>query len=589
MIMHDNLRSFLNLLRKEGELIEIDVEVDPFLEIAEIHRRVIAEGGKALFFRKVKGSKFPVVTNLFGTVKRIELAFGEKPERFVRRAVEMVKEALPPKPGVLWKYRDVILSALKFGVSNVGKSRAPVLEVRQNPVDLETLPLLQLWPEDGGHFITLPLVYTESPVNGKHNLGMYRIQRYDKTTTGVHWQIGKGGGFHYFEAEQMNQALPMTIFLGGPPALILSAIAPLPENVPELMLASLLADGRLKVVENPISGHHRLVAEAEFAICGKVPPHKRLPEGPFGDHYGYYSLKHEYPVFEVEAIFHRKDAIYPATVVGKPRQEDFFIGDYLQELLSPLFPLVMPAVVDLWSYGETGFHSLAAAVVRERYAREAISAGFRILGEGQLALTKFLLLIDKEQDLRNFKQLFEYILERVDWESDFFIFDRTSFDTLDYASGKINLGSKAMLIGVGEQKRDLKRDFSMSHLPQGVKRAKVFCGGCLVVEADSYEADKQLPARLASATEFDGFEVVVIHDKLEYADSADKFLWATWTRFNPSTDVYARGVRLKHNHICYESPIIIDARMKPWYPKEVEAREDTVKLVDKRWKEYFPS
>jgi len=587
--MHDNLRSFLNLLRKEGELIEIDVEVDPFLEIAEIHRRIIAEGGKALFFRKVKGSKFPVVTNLFGTVKRIELAFGEKPERFVRRAVEMVKEALPPKPGVLWKYRDVILSALKFGVSNVGKSRAPVLEVRQSPVDLEALPLLQLWPEDGGHFITLPLVYTESPVNGKHNLGMYRIQRYDKTTTGIHWQIGKGGGFHYFEAEQMNQALPMTIFLGGPPALILSAIAPLPENVPELMLASLLADGRLKVVENPINGHHRLVAEAEFAICGKVPPHKRLPEGPFGDHYGYYSLKHDYPVFEVEAIFHRKDAIYPATVVGKPRQEDFFIGDYLQELLSPLFPLVMPAVVDLWSYGETGFHSLAAAVVRERYAREAISAGFRILGEGQLALTKFLLLTDKEQDLRNFKRLFEYILERVDWESDFFIFDRTSFDTLDYASGQINLGSKAMLIGVGEQKRDLKRDFSTSHLPQGVKRAKVFCGGCLVVEADSYEADKQLPARLASATEFDEFEVVVIHDKLEYADSSDKFLWATWTRFNPSTDVYARGVRLKHNRICYESPIIIDARMKPWYPKEVEAREDTIKLVDKRWKEYFPS
>ncbi len=587
--MHNNLRSFLNLLRKEGELTEIDVEVDPFLEIAEIHRRVIAEGGKALFFRKVKGSKFPVVTNLFGTVKRIELAFGEKPERFVRRAVEMVKEALPPRPGVLWKYRDVILSALKFGVSNVSKSRAPVLEVRQNPVDLEALPLLQLWPEDGGHFITLPLVYTESPVNGKHNLGMYRIQRYDKTTTGIHWQIGKGGGFHYFEAEQMNQALPTTIFLGGPPALILSAIAPLPENVPELMLASLLADGRLKVVENPINGHHRLVAEAEFAICGKVPPHKRLPEGPFGDHYGYYSLKHDYPVFEVEAIFHRKDAIYPATVVGKPRQEDFFIGDYLQELLSPLFPLVMPAVVDLWSYGETGFHSLAAAVVRERYAREAISAGFRILGEGQLALTKFLLLTDKEQDLRNFKKLFEYILERVDWESDFFIFDRTSFDTLDYASGRINLGSKAMLIGVGQKKRDLKRDFSTSHLPQGVKRAKVFCGGCLVIEADSYESDGQLPARLAAATEFDGFEVVVVHDKLEYADSSDKFLWATWTRFNPSTDIYARGARLKHNHICYESPIIIDARMKPWYPKEVEAWEDTIKLVDKRWKEYFPS
>ncbi|MCS6875098.1 MAG: UbiD family decarboxylase [Acidobacteriota bacterium] len=586
--MHRDLRSFLKLLRQEGEITEIEAEVDPYLEIAEIHRRVISDGGKALFFRRVKGSSFPVVTNLFGTVKRIELAFGKKPENFVQRAVELVKEALPPKPSVLWEYRDVLLSALKFGLKKVGRRKAPILEVCQNPVDLEALPLLQLWHEDGGHFITLPLVYTESPLNGKHNLGMYRIQRYDKRTTGMHWQIGKGGGFHYFEAEQMSQSLPVTIFIGGPPALILSAIAPLPENVPELMLASLLADGRIKIVENPIKGHHRLIAEAEFAICGQVPPHKRLPEGPFGDHYGYYSLKHDYPVFQVEAIFHRRDAIYPATVVGKPRQEDFFIGNYLQELLSPLFPLVMPAVLDLWSYGETGFHSLAAAVVRERYAREAISAGFRILGEGQLSLTKFLLLTDKPQNLRNFKSVFEYILERVNWESDFFIFDRTSFDTLDYASGTINLGSKAMLIGVGEKRRELKRDFHSDRLPLGIKSAQVFCGGCLVLEAESYEKDKELPTRVAKASEFDGFEVIVLHDKIEYASSTEKFLWATWTRFNPSTDVYARSVEVRNNHICYTSPIVIDSRMKPWYPKEVEVREDIAKLVDRRWKEYFP-
>lgn len=586
--MHRNLRSFLEVLRREKELVEIEAEVDSYLEIAEIHRRVIAEGGKALFFKKVKRSVFPVVTNLFGTRKRIELAFGTRPENFVRRMVEMVKEALPPKLSLLWQYRDVVFSALKFGLSRTKQSKAPVLQVHQDPVDLEALPLLQLWHEDGGHFITLPLVYTESPTTGKHNLGMYRIQRYDKRTTGIHWQIGKGGGFHYFEAEQMNRALPVTIFLGGPPALILSAIAPLPENVPELMLASLLADGRIKMVDNPIKGHHRLVAEAEFAICGKVPPHKRLPEGPFGDHYGYYSLKHDYPVFEVEAVFHRKDAIYPATVVGKPRQEDFFIGDYLQELLSPLFPLVMPAVLDLWSYGETGFHSLAAAVVRDRYAREAVSAGFRILGEGQLSLTKFLLLTDKPQNLRDFKSLFEYILERVNWETDFFIFDRTSFDTLDYASGTINLGSKAMLIGVGEKRRELKRDFSIEKLPHGINKARVFCGGCLVLETESYEKEKDLPIRVAQLQEFTDFQVVVLHDKIEYADSADKFLWATWTRFNPSTDVYARKTELKNNHICYTAPIVIDARMKPWYPKEVEVREDIARLVEKRWKEYFP-
>ena len=454
--MHKNLRSFIEALRKENEIVEIEAQVDPYLEIAEIHRRVIEAQGKALLFKNVKGAKYPVVTNLFGTIKRIEIGFTKKPQEFVRRAVEMVEILLPPKPKQLWAFRDMAFSALKLGTKKV--KRAPVLEVMDKPANLEELPLLQLWHEDGGHFVTLPLVYTESPTSGKHNLGMYRIQRYDKETTGIHWQIHKGGGFHYHEAEKANNALPVTIFLGGAPAMILSAIAPLPEDVPELMLASLLADGKVETVENPLKNHHRLLAEAEFAICGHVPPFERRPEGPFGDHYGYYSLVHDYPVFRADAVFHRKDAIYPATVVGKPRQEDFYIGDYLQELLSPLFPLVMPAVKDLWSYGETGFHSLAAAVVKERYAREALGAGFRILGEGQLSLTKFLLLTDKPQDLRDFKTLFEHILARVDWASDFFIFDRTSFDTLDYASGKINHGSKAMMVGVGEAKRELKRE-----------------------------------------------------------------------------------------------------------------------------------
>lgn len=584
--MHKNLRSFLDNLRRENDLVEITAEVDPYLEIAEIHRRVIDEQGKALLFRNVKGSKFPVVTNLFGTIKRIDLAFGKGPQDFVRRAVEMVEVLLPPKPKKLWEYRDMGFTALKLGAKKV--SRAPVLEVKNAPADLEALPLLQLWQEDGGHFITLPLVYTESPTSGKHNLGIYRIQRYDKREAGIHWQIGKGGGFHYHEAELQDKALPVTIFLGGSPAMILAAIAPLPEDVPELMLASLLAGGKIEKAANPLgNGYHEMIAEAEFALVGSVPPHKRKPEGPFGDHYGYYSLQHDYPVFEAQTIFHRKDAIYPATVVGKPRQEDFFIGDYLQELLSPLFPVVMPAVKDLWSYGETGFHSLAAAVVKERYAREALSAGFRILGEGQLSLTKFLLLTDKEQNLRDFKSVFEYILARVDWRSDLFIFNRTSFDTLDYASGKINHGSKAILMGTGEAKRELTREFR-GDLPAGVKKADPYCAGCLVLETDSFESDQDIAVRIAASGKFDDWQLIVLHDNIEYARSTDKFLWATWTRFNPATDIYAKGTLIKDHHIGHEAPVVIDARMKPWYPKEVEPREDIVELVDRRWKEYFP-
>src|SRR5437899_5629052 len=472
--MHPNIRSFLDLLRRENDLVTIETVVDPYLEVAEIHRRVIERGGPALLFKRVKGSRFPVVTNLFGTRKRIELAFSSKPEAFVKEMVSVAEALLPPNRSELWKHRSLVRDFLRLGTRNV--SRGPVTEVVQASPRLDELPVLTTWHEDGGPFITLPLVYTENPVTKKHNLGIYRMQIYDSQTAGLHWQIQKGGGFHYRAAEEMNQSLPVTAFLGGPPALIVSAIAPLPEDVPELVLASLLSGEKLRLTKSSGNGAHRLVAEAEFALVGHAPPHERRPEGPFGDHYGYYSLKHDYPVFHCQAMFHRRDAIYPATVVGKPKQEDFFLGDYLQSLLSPLFPLVMPSVRDLWSYGETGFHSLAAAVVREQYARAALVAGFGILSEGQLALTKFLILTDSLMDLRDFPRLLEHVLARVRWESDFFIFSNTSMDTLDYTSGKVNEGSKAILMGLGEPIRELPRGFR-GELPNGVTRAEVFCAG----------------------------------------------------------------------------------------------------------------
>jgi UbiD family decarboxylase len=585
--MHRNLRSFLQLLEREKDLAFIDAEVDPYLELAEVHRRVIAEGGPALLFRRVKGSRYPVVTNLFGTERRIGLAFGSKPEALVHRAVHVAESLMPPRPSELWRQKSLALEALRLGTRRV--RRAPVLEVTDRPARLDELPILTTWQEDGGPFVTLPLVYTEHPATGKHNLGMYRVQRYDAATTGMHWQIHKGGGFHYHEAEREGQALPVTVFLGGPPALILSAIAPLPEDVPELVLASVLAGEKIRVADNPLEGHaHRLVAEAEFALAGRVPPRERRPEGPFGDHYGYYSLQHDYPVFRVEAVFHRKDAIYPATVVGKPRQEDFFIGDYLQKLLSPLFPLVMPSVRDLWTYGETGFHSLCAAVVRERYAREALVSGFRILGEGQLSLTKFLLLTDTPQDLKDFKSLFEHVLARVRWESDLFVFSNVSMDTLDYTSGKVNEGSKAIMLGLGDAVRELPRDFRGT-LPAGVTRAETFCGGCLVVEGVPYEQEPAQAARLAREEAFSGWPLVVLHDDARVTRSAPDFLWATWTRFEPAADIHAAATQVNRHHISYSAPVVIDARMKPGYPDELVVRPDIAELADRRWREYFPA
>jgi UbiD family decarboxylase len=580
--MHASLRTFLDLLNRENEIVTIKAEVDPYLEIAEIHRRVIAEGGPALLFERVKGSRYPVVTNLFGTERRIDLAFGPKPEAFVRQMVHIAESILPPKFGELWQHRSVALELAKLGTRNT--SRSPVTQVVDRPARLDQLPVLTTWQEDGGPFITLPLVYTENPVTKKHNLGIYRIQVYDSHTTGLHWQIQKGGGFHYNEAERLNQPLPVTIFLGGPPALILAAIAPLPEDVPELVLASLLAGQKLKMSANPLgAGRHRLAAEAEFALVGYAPPHERRAEGPFGDHYGYYSLRHDYPVFNVEAVFHRRDAIYPATVVGKPRQEDFFIGDYLQKLLSPLFPLVMPSVRDLWTYGETGFHSLAAAVVRERYGREALVSGFRILGEGQLSLTKFLLLTDTPQDLKDFPRLLEYVLERFQPETDLFIFSNVSMDTLDYTSGKVNEGSKAIMLGLGDPIRKLPRKFE-GQLPGWIAGAEVFCGGCLVVQCGS---DESLSARVASDPVFAEWPLIVLHDDARVAKSSPDFLWSTWTRFEPASDIYAARTEVKRHHLVYTAPIVIDARTKPGFPDELIVRDDIADLVNRRWTEYF--
>ena len=583
--MHRNLRTFLDLLKREKEIITIETEVDPYLEAAEIHRRVIEQEGPALLFERIKGSNYPVVTNLFGTARRIELAFGPKPETLVRDITKIAEALLPPRGSELWKHRSVARDLLKLGTSNT--SRAPVTEVIDRPADLNKLPVLTTWQEDGGPFITLPLVYTENPKTRKHNLGIYRLQVFDERSTGLHWQIQKGGGFHYKEAEALNQSLPVTVFLGGPPALILAAIAPLPEDVPELVLASLLGGEKLRMTENPITPGHRLAAEAEFALVGHAPPHERRVEGPFGDHYGYYSLEHDYPVFHVDAVCHRREAIYPATVVGKPRQEDFFIGDYLQKLLSPLFPLVMPGVRDLWTYGETGFHSLCAAVVRERYGREALVSGFRILGEGQLSLTKFLLLTDTPQELRDFPKLFEHILARVRWESDLFIFANVSMDTLDYTSGKVNEGSKAILLGLGEPVRDLPRTFR-GELPRDVAAAEVFCGGCLVLQGVPYAEDPEQPARIAREAAFSDWPLLVLHDDAKVARSAADFLWATWTRFEPAADIHAAETRIHRHHLSYKGPVVIDARTKPGFPAELVVRDDIAALVDQRWREYFP-
>jgi UbiD family decarboxylase len=581
-----NLQAFVNDLDKMGDLVRVTAPVDANLEIAEIHRRVIAANGPALLFTNVIGKAFPVATNLFGTRKRVELAFGRDPMGFVDAIAKLPETLLPPTAGNLWKQRHVLGKLAKIGFRK--KAHAPVLRFKLNQPDLTALPALTSWKMDGGPFLTLPLVHTRGIAPASENLGMYRIQIFEPGESGMHFQIGKGGGYHLFEAEAQNQPLAANIYLGGPPALILSAIAPLPENVPELMLASLLLGEKLPRGKSdlPLAP----IAEAEFCISGFVPPRIRRPEGPFGDHYGYYSLIHDYPVFRPTSIHHRARPIFPATVVGKPCQEDYFLGDYLQELLSPLFPIAMPGVRDLWSYGQTGYHALSAAVLKERYGRESMASVFRILGEGQLSLTKFLLATDVPIDLKDFRKVLPHILERADFTKDLFVFSDVSMDSLDYAGPEINKGSKGVLLGLGSPRRKLPEDFQKSIQSNLIRDAIPFCPGCLVVEIPAYASDAQCIKELAKIPQLKDWPLIVAVDHAKKATaSSSAFLWTTFTRFDPAGDIYSAGSSLARNKPVYESPIVIDARMKPWYPDELFCDPETARRVTDRWSEYFPA
>ena len=582
-----DLRTFVERLKRDGDLVVVEAPVSAHLEIAEIHRRVVAAGGPALLFTNVQGSDLPLVTNLFGTARRAETAFGTRPLRLIRRLVDLAETILPPTPAKLWGARDLAFEARRVGLR--ARRSGPVTEVVTSDVRLDRLPVLTTWPEDGGPFLTLPLVLTRHPDTGAPNLAIYRMQVHDPRTTAMHWQIGKGGGFHYAVAEERGEALPVTVFLGGPPALILAAVAPLPENVSELLLASLIAGRKLATCPGPDG--RSLLADAEVALIGKVPPKIRRPEGPFGDHYGYYSLRHDYPVFEVSHLARRRQALVPATVVGKPRQEDFFIGDLLQELLSPLFPLVMPAVRDLWSYGETGYHSLAAAVVKQRYEREAMASAFRILGEGQLSLTKFLLVLDRPIDLKDFKAVLVHLLERTQAETDLFVFSNVSMDTLDYTGPAVNAGSKGVWLGLGDPVRRLPAELATgSSLPAGARDPRVFCPGCLVVGGPRAADEPNAAERFAAHPAFRDWPLVVLTDEpARAAASPINFLWTTFTRFEPGADLHAATKRIIRNHVTFTPPIVIDARLKPGFPGELFADDETARQVARRWREYFPA
>ena len=392
-------------MERAKELKRITVEVDPELEITEIATRVVKNEGPALLFEKVKGSPYPLVINIFGSARRIEMALGKPPAELGADLVRFAQAVQPPSWIKLWKSRRTLKRVLKMRTSK--SWRAPSQAVVEEP-NLSQLPILKCWPKDAGRFITCGLIMTEHPLTHVRNVGLYRLQAITSSSTGMHWQIQKGGGFHYAEAEKRMQTLPLAVVIGSDPYLLMAAIAPLPEGMDEVAFSGFLRGSPMAMVRGR-SISMKVPARAEFVLEGEVAPNERALEGPFGDHFGHYSHAAPFPVFHIRKVTRKANPIYLAAVVGKPPQEDRYLGDAMQEVMGPLIRLIRPEVQDLWAYYEAGFHNLLVVGVHQRYGKEAIKTALGILGEGQLSLTKCLVMVDSQVNVRDFHAVLQAI------------------------------------------------------------------------------------------------------------------------------------------------------------------------------------
>ncbi len=589
-------------LEKRGMLIRVDHPLDPYLEIGAVQRRVCARKGPALLFTRPAGCHFPMLGNLFGTLERTRFIFRDTIET-IRRLVE-----LKINPALLLKKPSDILK-LPFSAINLFPltlRNAPVLECRTT---LSALPRLVSWPEDGGAFITLPQIYTESPSTpgyGSSNLGMYRIQISGNSyltdkQAGIHYQIQRGIGVHHAEAVARGESLRVNVFVGGSPSMTLAAVMPLPEGMPELSFAGLLGGRRIRMTR-PGGAMLPVAAEADFCICGVINPSKTLPEGPFGDHLGYYSLRHDFPFMEVEAVYHRRDAIWPFTTVGRPPQEDTAFGEFIHELTAPLIPSVIPGVKEVHAVDAAGVHPLLLAIASERYTpylperkpQELLTIANALLGEGQLSLAKYLFIAASEDApplfARNVEEFLIHIIERVDWQRDIHFQTATTIDTLDYSGNGLNQGSKAIIAAAGPSRRRVATVIVPGmEYPEGFGEARVALPGVIALKGPVSsqkrgESDPLLDefCRFYETRNFfDGFPLVVICDDPAFvASRLDNFLWVTFTRSNPSTDVYGVKSEIRGKHWGCGGALVIDARKKPFHAPVLENDPEVERRID---------
>jgi 4-hydroxy-3-polyprenylbenzoate decarboxylase len=538
-----------------------------------------------------------MVSNLFGTLERSQFIF--------RDTLERVKSLVAVKvdPSSLLK-RPLQSLSLPFAALNMLPRTMGSGPIMGGQCQLEDLPQLQSWPDDGGAFITLPQVFSQDPNNPslmKANMGMYRVQfsggEYEKNKeVGLHYQIHRGIGVHQQAAIAKGEPLKVNIFVGGSPAMSVAAVMPLPEGMSELTFAGALAGGRIGMVKR--KGHLPIYSEADFCIEGELYGSETKPEGPFGDHLGYYSLSHEFPVLRVKKVWHRKDAIWPFTVVGRPPQEDTRFGELIHDITGPVIPTVLPGVKAVHAVDAAGVHPLLLAVGSERYTpysrqdrpQELLTQANAILGQGQLSLAKYLFIVNRfdreDLDIEDSLAFFQHVLERVDWRRDLHFQTQTTIDTLDYSGQGFNLGSKVVVAASGDKKRDLPLAIPENlQLPEGFSKPKVVMPGVLALNGPQHEGpmDEHLEnfcAQFDRAAPINSFPLVLIVDDAEFtARNVTNFQWVTFTRSNPAVDVGGIEASISHKHWGSEGALVIDARVKKHHaPPLLEDREVSAKV-----------
>jgi len=596
---YPSLQACLTDLEKNGHLIRIKDEVDPHLQMAAIHLRVFENQGPAILFEKVKGSQFPAVSNLFGTLERSRFIFRDTLDK-IKTLVDLKSDPIKAIKHP-FKYANVALtalSALPMKSGNIGDF---------SKCHISDLPQIVNWPNDGGPFVTMPQVYTEDmdkPGIMNANLGMYRIQMGGNDyilneEIGLHYQLHRGIGVHQTKANAKGQPLKVSIFVGGPPSHPVAAVMPLPEGLSEMTFAGALGNRRFRYFHDDEG--FCISSDADFVITGTVMPHENKPEGPFGDHLGYYSLKHPFPLLKVHNVYHRKDAIWSFTVVGRPPQEDTSFGALIHEITGSALSEEIPGLHAVNAVDAAGVHPLLFAVGSERYTpyinerkpQEILTIANHILGKGQLSLAKYLFIAAKEDDpsldINDIGGFLKHILQRVDLTRDLHFYTKTSIDTLDYSGEGLNTGSKVAVAVAGEVKRELWTELPAGfNLPKPFEVFKMVMPGVLAVETPANIRSSDMPLMLEilqehlGEMELNGLPLIVLcNDAAFTAQNLNNFVWITFTRSNPSHDIYGINSFTEHKHWGCTGPLIIDEGLFPHHAPVLEKDLEVEKLVDK--------